>query len=203
MAPSPSPSPYAPPQAPIPLGGTLDVKKGDELPLVCLKCGRTHDVAPHAKLLLVLGRARVVTLAAAVTGGAVVALVQSPQTRLLFFAVLAGLAFVARRVVNPRLSMPVPLCPPCAHRWAFGERWSKILRGVLVLSSAVASVLLFIEASPLVAVLFALVMFAAIAGLLLLRMRSRIVVVRQMKDDVATLALVHVDAVAAVNRGRA
>lgn len=197
-----APSPYAPPQAPIPLSGVLDVKKGDELPLVCLKCGRTHEVSPHEKRLIVLGRARVVTLAAAITGGAVVALVQSPQTRLLFFAVLAGLAFLARRVVNPRLSMPVALCASCAHRWAVGERWSKILRGALVASSGVASILLFIEASPFVAMLFALVMFAAIAGLLSLRMRSRIVVVKHVKGEVATLALVHVDAVSAINSGR-
>ena len=173
------------------------------LPLVCLKCGRTHDVTPHEKRLIVLGRARIVTLAAAITGGAVVALVPSPQTRLLFFAVLAGLAFLARRVVNPRRTMPVALCASCADRWAFGERWSKILRAVMVICSAVASVLMFIEASPLVAMLFALVMFASIAGLLSLRMRSRIVVVKQMKGDVATLALVHVDAVAAINSARA
>lgn len=202
-----SPSPYAPPRAPIPLSGVLDVKKGDVLPLVCLKCGRTndvtHDVTPHEKRLIVLGRARVVTLAAAITGGAIIALVPSPQTRLLFFAGLTALAFLARSVVNPRAAMPIALCASCAHRWAFGERWSKILRAVMVLSSAVASVVMFIEASPLVATLFAVVMLGAIVGLLSLRMRSRIVVVKEMKGDVATLALVHVDAVAAINSGRA
>jgi hypothetical protein len=199
-----APSPYAPPAAPIPMGGTIDVKSGDTLPLICLKCGRTHDVTPHDKRVLVLGRARVVTLAAAITGGAVVALVHEPQTRMLFFAILAGLAFLARRVVNPRMAMPIALCAPCAHRWASGERWSKVLRAVMVLSSAVATVLMFIEASPLVALLFALVMFGAIAGLLLLRMRTRIIVVKQVRPDgTMTLALLHVDAVAAINSARA
>jgi hypothetical protein len=194
-----SPSPYAPPRAPIGAYGTLPIKRTEPLPLVCLKCGVTHPVAHTKKSLIVLGRARLVTLTVALVGGVVIAAVPTPQTRMLFFVGLAVIAFLLRRFVNPRVEMSVPLCASCAHRWAMGLRWSKVLRGVIFACSVVATVLMLLAASPLLVVLFALGIFGAMIGILLLRMRSRIVVAKEMKGDDITLALVHQDAVAAVN----
>lgn len=198
-----APSPYAPPRAPIAAIGTVDVRRGEGLPLVCLKCGVTHDVAVHPKTLLVIGRARIATLMVAVAGGVTVAIVRSPETRMAVFMALAVLAIAVRRLVYPGVEMPVALCPSCARRWASGVRWSKIFRAAMLGCSAVVTVFVFVESSSVLAGVFLFGIFAAALGLMLLRMRTRIVVVKEVKGDVFTLALVHADAVAAISSARA
>jgi hypothetical protein len=200
---SPKPSPYAPPRAPIASAGTVDANKTQPLPPICVKCGSTHEISSHPKTLMVVGRARPVTLAVALVAGVTVVVIQSATLRTFFFFAMAGVALLVRRFVYARVDLAVPLCATCAHRWAAGIRWSQILRGgiiVLVLANALA---VLAALSPLVTIVLGLGVFAAAIALLLLRMRSRIIVAQRVAGDVVTLALVHPDAVSAIVSARA
>lgn len=200
---SSGPSPYAPPRAPLASVGTVDAKKSEPLPRVCLKCGTAHDTALVPKTLIVIARARAITLLVAILGAVTVVLVPSPNVRTFVFLALALVALLVRRFVYSRIDLNVPLCNVCAHRWTSGVLWSKVLRGavlVLVLASTVTSLGGY---SPLLTITFGFGVFGAVIALLLLRMRSRIVVAQRVKDDVVTLALVHADAVSAIAQRRA
>lgn len=197
-----TPSPYAPPRAPIGSYGAVDVRTGEDLPFVCLKCGRTHEVARHSKMLMVLGLARLTTLAVALVGGVLVAVIRDPAIRSLAFLAAAAVAFGVRRLLFPRREMTVTLCVPCADRWATGVRWSAIFRAAIFGLSVAASAVMLLDGPVLGATVLATAILGSILGLMLLRMRSRIVVVKERKGDVATLALVHPDAVAAIRERR-
>lgn len=199
---SSGPSPYAPPRAAIAAVGTVDAKRSESLPLVCLKCGAAHGAALEPKTLVVVARARVVTLVVAVFGAMTVALVPSPNVRTFVFLGMVLIALLVRRFIYSRVDLAVPLCPTCSARWSSGVRWSRVLRGmifVLVLASTFTSVGGY---SPLLTIGFGLGVFAVMIALLLLRMRSRIVVAQRVKDDVVTIALVHADAIAAITERR-
>lgn len=199
---SPSPSPYAPPRAPIASVGTVDASTREDLPLVCLKCGTSHETALHPKMLVVIARARVVTLVVAVLGAMVVALVPSPNVRAFVFLGVALVAILVRRFIYARVGVSVPLCAICAARWAAGVLWSKILRGAIVLLVLASTVTSLGGYSPLLTFGFGAGVFAVVMALLLLRMRSRIVVAQRVAGDVVTLALVHPDAISAISERR-
>jgi hypothetical protein len=199
---SPNPSPYAPPRAPIASVGTVDANKTEPLPLVCVKCGTARDVALHPKTLTVVGRARLVTLAVALIAAVTVVVIESPMLRSLGFFAMAGVALVIRRLLYARVDLGIPLCSACAARWAAGVRWSRILRGAIIALVLLNTALVLASLSPLFTLVLGLAVFSAAIGLVLLRMRSRIVVARSVAGDVVTLALVHPDAVAAISARR-
>jgi hypothetical protein len=199
---SPNPSPYAPPRAPVAATGTVDAKKTEPLPLVCVKCASTHETTRVPKTLIVVARARIVTLLIAVMGGVTVALVREPNVRVYGFGGVALVALVVRRFVYSRVDLDVPLCASCAHRWASGVRWSKILRAMVFLLALGTTITTLAQLSPLLTIVLGLGVFAAAIGLALLRMRTRIVVAQKVAGDVVTLALVHPDAVAAISSAR-
>jgi hypothetical protein len=200
---SPNLSPYAPPRAPIASTGTVDAKKSEPLPLVCLKCGSTHQTTQLPKTLVVIARARVVTLIVALMGAVTVALLPASNLRAVVFFGMAVVALLVRRFVYSRVDLDVPLCEACAHRWESGVLWSKILRAsifVLVLGSTVTALGGY---SPLLTIAFGFAVIGGVVALALLRMRTRIVVAQKVAGDVVTLALVHPDAVAAIRNARA
>ena len=156
----------------------------------------------HSKKLMVLGLARLTTLAVALVGGVLVAVIRDPAIRSLAFLASAGVAFGLRRLLYPRRETTVMLCGPCADRWTTGVRWSAIFRAAIFGLSAAASAVMLLDGPVLVAMVLASAILGSILGLMLLRMRSRIVVVKEVNGDVVTFALVHPDAVAAIRARR-
>jgi hypothetical protein len=199
---SPGLSPYAPPRTPLPDTGTLDVNRKEAIPLVCLKCATQHEVLARAKTLLVVKRARLFTLFVALVGGITVANVRTPETRMYVFFGIAVAAFIVNRFAYPRVELGVPLCASCAHRWDAGVRWSKIFRGLILFFAVTMTAATYAGVSVLLAFVFAVGIFGAGVGQLLLRIRKRIVVIKELKGDLATIALVHPDAVAAIRSAR-
>jgi hypothetical protein len=197
-------SPYAPPRAPLPDSGTVDVKRSEPLSLVCLKCASSHGVAAHPKTLVVIGRMRVLQLGIALVAGVTIALLRSGEIRMYVFFGLAVVALLMRRFLYPRIDLGIPLCPTCADRWASGVRWSKIFRGMILGFGALMTALTAMNASSGLVLLFGVGIFAGVIAQLLLRLRTRLVVAKDVKGDVVTLALVHADAVTAITgSGRA
>lgn len=201
-----APSPYAPPRAESPAVGVVSVAIKDPIPLVCLKCGATKDIAPRPETMtIVTRRTRLVALGLALVGGVVVATVQSLEVRI---GVLVGVVVAARvmrmgvRPTLPKVDLGLPLCPSCNERWTIGMRRRRIFRALtfvcLVLMLACMAL-----AAPLVGLLFISSSMAFAIANLLVRIRSRVVVATALKDDVVTLSLVHPDAVAAINSARA
>ena len=197
-----TPSPYAPPRAAIADSGTLAAKRNEPLPPVCLKCASRHEVVLRTKSLAVAARSRLFRLGLVLIVGVIVATVRSHELRIYLFFGVAVAALIVGRFAYPRVELGLPLCPHCEERWKTGVRWSKILRAAVFVSSVIMTAATLAGVSVLIVLLFAVAVFGAAVGLASLRMRSRIVVIKELKGDVATLWLVHPDAVAVIESVR-